>query len=120
MNRSKFMAVALLILLLGAHSAWGVEVEDDREYKFMQGVINARTPSSLILNETVKVNLTAETRFFDSKGRKSASREISRYKWLYVEGVKESDGSITAVDVYYLPGRISKKERPRYGFMQLP
>jgi len=120
MNKTRFLAVALLAMFLGAQAAWGAEAVDEREYKFMQGVINARGPGSVVLNETVKVNLTRDTKFFDSRGRKSAQQAITSYKWLYVEGVKERDGSITAEEVYYLPGYISRKDRPKYGFMQLP
>jgi len=120
MRRTKFIAVALLALFLGVQSAWGAETEDDREYLFIQGIISARTAGGLILNESVKVTLTRDTKYFDSKGRKSALKEMSRHKWLYVEGIKERDASVTAVDVYFLPGYINKKERPKYGFMQLP
>lgn len=120
MRRTRLIAVALFALFIGVQSAWGAETEDDREYLFIQGVINARTAGGLILNESVKVNLAPETKYFDSKGRKSSLKEMSRHKWLYVEGVKERDASVTAVEVYFLPGHISKKERPKYGFMQLP
>ena len=34
--------------------------------------------------------------------------------------VKKPDGSITADEVYYLPGYVSRKEKSKYGFMQLP
>lgn len=120
MNKSRFLAVALLVLFLGAPAAWGAEEVDEREYKFMQGVINARGPGSVVLNETVRVNLTRDTKFFDSSRRKSTPEAMSRHKWLYVEGVKKPDGSITAVEVYYLPGYVSRKEMSKYGFMQLP
>ena len=120
MNKTRFLVVALLALFLGAQGAWGAETVDEREYKFMQGVINARTPGSVLLNESVRVNITGNTKFFDAKARKSAPQAITRYKWLYVEGVKERDGSITAEVIYYLPGHISRKDRPKYGFMQLP
>jgi hypothetical protein len=120
MAKSRFLAVAFLALFLGAQSAWGAEAVDEREYKFIQGVINARTPGSVLLNESVRVNLTRDTKFFDAKARKSTHQEMIRYKWLYVEGVKERDGSITAAEVYFLPGHISRKDKPKYGFMQLP
>lgn len=120
MRRTRLIAVVLLALFLGAGSAWGLDAEDDREYLFIQGIISARTAGGLILNESVKVNLAPETKYFDSRGRKSSLKEMSRHRWLYVEGIKERDATVTAVDVYFLPGYISKKERPRYGFMQLP
>jgi hypothetical protein len=120
MNKTRFFAAALAALFLGAQAAWCAEAIDDREYKFMQGVINARGPGVVILNETVKVKLTRDTKFFDSAARKSDLRSMGRYKWLYVEGVKEPDGSITAEEVYYLPGYVSRKEMKKYGFMQLP
>lgn len=120
MNRSSIFIVAFMIMFLGGQAAWGADTVDEREYKFMQGIINARGAGSVILNETVKVNLTRDTKFFDSRARRSTLQEMGRYKWLYVEGVKERDGSITAEEVYYLPGYIDRKDRSKYGFMQLP
>ncbi|CAG1769112.1 hypothetical protein BAC2_00057 [uncultured bacterium] len=121
MGWSRTLIAGFLALFLCAQAAWAaVDSEDDRERVFMQGVINARGASTLILNEHVRVNLTKETKFFDSRAARSNAKALAQHRWLYVEGVKERDGSVTAEEVYFLPGYVEGKDKSKYGFMQLP
>lgn len=120
MSWTRTIIAAFLALLLCGQAAWAAEATDERERVFMQGVINARGVSTLILNEHVKVRLTKDTRYFDAAARKSSVNALEQHKWLYVEGIKERDGSVTAEDVYFLPGFVEKKDKSKYGFMQLP
>jgi len=120
MRWSRTLIAAFLALFLCGQAAFAADANDERERVFMQGVINARGASTLILNEHVRVRLTKDTRFFDARARKSSVKALQQHKWLYVEGIKERDGSVTAEDVYFLPGFVEKKDKSKYGFMQLP
>lgn len=109
--------IALLILVFAAsspaHAGEGAQ-------SFMQGVVSSFDATSFVLNEGRKVNIDGDTAYFDSRGRQSTIQVIAERKWLYVEGSLEHDGSVTAEKVYALPGYISRQNRHKYEFMQLP
>lgn len=110
-----FCVIALFLFMTASRAAAGGE-----EQKFMQGVISSYGSASVILNETQRVNIGPSAAFYDSRGKPSSLAALGEAKWLYVEGTLEPDGSITAEKIYALPGYIKKKNRPKYGFMQLP
>lgn len=116
MAKAGVFFTALLFLFVTASIAGA----DSAEQKFMQGVISSYGSASVILNETQRVNISQATAFYDSRGKPSSLALLGDTRWLYVEGAPEPDGSITAEKVYALPGYINKRNRPKYGFMQLP
>lgn len=116
--RGILFAAILFAFTVAGSAVWASE--DDAEMRFMQGVINSIGSSSFVLNEGQRVNMSQATEYFDSQGRPSGIQAIAEGRWLYVEGVIERDGSITAEKIYSLPGYISKKKRSKYVFMQLP
>lgn len=113
-TRVFFIALLLVFTVSGAASA------ADGELRFMQGVVSSQGLTSFVLNEGQRVNMNQATAYYDSHGRESGIQVVAERRWLYVEGAPELDGSITAEKVYSLPGYINKKNRSRYGFMQLP
>lgn len=117
MTKAGVFFTALLFLFVTARSVAGA---DEAEQRFMQGVISSYGSASVILNETQRVNIGPSTAFYDSRGRDSSLAVLGEARWLYVEGTPEPDGSITAEKLYALPGYINKRNRPKYGFMQLP
>lgn len=116
MGKSRVFFAALLL----AFTVSGAAGADDGALRFMQGVVSSHEYSSFVLNESQRVNINQATAYYDSQGRQTGIQVLAELRWLYVEGAPENDGSITAEKVYSLPGYINKKNRSRYGFMQLP
>lgn len=112
--------VFFIVLVLAFSIAGTAAGEDYGAERYMQGVISSFDASSVVLNESQRVNMSEATMYYDSAGRASGIQMIVERRWMYVEGRLETDGSITAEKIYSLPGYVSKKNRAKYAFMQLP
>jgi hypothetical protein len=118
MSRSRLAAVFLVaVLYLGTALAMA---DDTREYKFVLGFVNSYDGTSLVINEHWKVNMTDETKVFDSRGRRAHTVRLWNNKWVYVEGPLDKKGEISAEKIYLLPGYVGKKDLRRYPFIQVP
>lgn len=91
-------------------AAQGKDDEDSRDYKHANGVITESTGSSIVLNETLKVYLGYETKFFDSNGR-PISNSLEESKCVAIEGSLNPDGSINAEKAYMRPCMVGRKDR---------
>ncbi len=114
--KNKFIAIMLALTLLMV-AAPGFASDD---YAFIHGVIVDKDGTSYFINEDNHVRMTYETLYYDSRERPLKSPYIAVGEWLYVEGTIERGGVIEAEGVYILPGYISKSERHRYPFIQIP
>ncbi len=108
------MAAALLmVLLLNPLSL------DAQEYRFFQGVVDKKGANHLEVNE-MHVNITVEAVTKNKDDQVIPLDLIEEGKCVYIEGPLNMDGSMDAVNIYLLPGKILKKERRNYPFMKLP
>ncbi len=116
-----FKRAVLLIFFLFALAAPCMAGEDgEAEYGFVKGIISRLDGSGIIVNESHKVNITYSTRFYEASGKETGSYELGEQKWVYAEGARGPDGSISAEKVYILPWPVGKKGSPRYDFIQSP
>jgi hypothetical protein len=117
---SILLSVALLLTVFAAlgHAA---EVEDEREYRFVLGVVNKSDLTSFTVNERQKVYIVHDTRFYDDHGKQVKGGSGPKASgWVYVEGPLNPDGSVNAESLYVLRGPVTNKNRSRYPFIQIP
>lgn len=113
-------AILILTFLLALGGPCMAGEENEADYGFVKGIISRLDGSGIIVNESHKVNITYATRFYEASGRETGSYALGEQKWVYAEGARGPDGSISAEKVYILPGPVGKKGSPRYDFIQSP
>ncbi len=113
----KILAVLLLAGVLLNHGI--AAAEKARPWKFLQGGVTEYTGERIVLNEHQVINLTGNTKVFNSYGQERDLYYLRGHGWLYVEGKLRQDGSIDAERIYLLPGYIERKDRHRYPFLKL-
>ncbi|GMR04185.1 MAG: hypothetical protein BMS9Abin23_0074 [Thermodesulfobacteriota bacterium] len=91
---------------------------DDREYRFIIGVVNKNQVWGVIVNEGTRVRITSETEVLNSNEKKRSRYSIKEGAWLYVEGPLNYDGFVEAEKVYLLPGPVRSNEYGNYPFIK--
>lgn len=120
MRKAGFFTAVLFSFFLASPAVGQNADEGEKEYRFLQGVISSYGSASVVLNESQRINISHDTRFYDSRGRESGLYGLGDHKWIYVEGTPGPGGGIEAEKIFFLPRYIGKKERTGYGYMQLP
>jgi hypothetical protein len=121
MGRARFKAAIAIILLalIAPALAGAVEGEgvDERLYKYFQGFVSAETTTGIVVNETRNVYVGSETKVYNSEGKPVEAKRLKGHKWVYIEGLLQSDGSVQATKIYLMPGHVEKKDVKKYPFM---
>lgn len=114
------LIVAIMLFLIPINSFSYDGEDEQRDYKFFYGMISGYSGNSIIVNEGKKANITYETKFYEPSGKEVEAYRLTEYKWVYVEGVPNKDGSVDAEKIYLLPGPVNAGNRYSYGFIQSP
>lgn len=98
----------------------GLEAEDNRPYKFIQGFVSEESVGGFMLNEQWRVFFLPNTMILSSSETELAQESLKGHKWVYVEGPVNSYGNIEAEFIYLLPRIINRDERKAYPFIKIP
>jgi len=92
---------------------------DDREYKFILGMVSDYQGWKIFINEGARVIITLETGLFNEDKNEISRFAIEPGSWIYTEGPVNLNGDIEAENIYLLPGRLDKNDYSRYPFIKI-
>ncbi len=107
--------ILALTLILMASSGFASD-----EGRFIHGIVIGKDGNVYYVNESNYVTMTYETLYYDSRGEPLVSPFIGVGEWLYIEGSVDNNNRVEAESVYLLPDYISRRDRHKYPFIQIP
>lgn len=109
-----YILFSMLLLLLSNQPA----MAEERYPDIFQGIISSTegSPKSIVINER-KVLLDNKVEIMDHKENRKSLSDLAAGKWIYVISEKRPPGT-TAMRIYFIPKRVSEKEKFKYPFMK--